>query len=56
MDIKPTPLLFEQRQLHSQPSLMEPGHTRMHEPELRRLYGEVMCRVDAAEALTLAAS
>ena len=28
----------------------------MHEPEYQRLYGEAMCRTDAAEALTLAAT
>jgi 3-hydroxy-9,10-secoandrosta-1,3,5(10)-triene-9,17-dione monooxygenase len=28
----------------------------MHEPEFQRLYGEAMCRADAAEALTLSAT
>ena len=28
----------------------------MEEPEFQRLYGEAMCRADAAEALTLAAT
>jgi hypothetical protein len=28
----------------------------MHEPEFQRLYGEAMCRVDAAAALTLSAT
>ncbi|HTV80680.1 MAG TPA: acyl-CoA dehydrogenase family protein [Steroidobacteraceae bacterium] len=36
--------------------LFDPGRTRMHDPELQRVFGEAMCRADAAEALTLSAT
>jgi 3-hydroxy-9,10-secoandrosta-1,3,5(10)-triene-9,17-dione monooxygenase len=42
--------------LATKPMLFEPGRKRMHDPELQRLLGEAMCRADAAEALTLAAT
>lgn len=45
-----------ERQLRSKPSLFNPTRLRMEEPELQRLFGEAMCRADAAEALTLAAT
>jgi 3-hydroxy-9,10-secoandrosta-1,3,5(10)-triene-9,17-dione monooxygenase len=45
-----------ERQLRTKPSFSDPRQPRMHEPEFQRLYGEVMCRVDAAEALTLSAT
>lgn len=45
-----------ERQLRSKPSFADPTRPRMHEPEFQRLYGEAMCRADAAEALTLAAT
>jgi 3-hydroxy-9,10-secoandrosta-1,3,5(10)-triene-9,17-dione monooxygenase len=45
-----------ERQLRSKPSFSNPAQPRMHEPEFQRLYGEAMCRTDAAEALTLAAT
>jgi 3-hydroxy-9,10-secoandrosta-1,3,5(10)-triene-9,17-dione monooxygenase len=45
-----------ERQLRAKPSLFNPGRTRMHEPELQRIYGEALCRTDAAQQLTLAAT
>lgn len=45
-----------ERQLRAKPSFSDPSRTRMHEPEFQRLYGEAMCRADAAEALTLGAT
>lgn len=45
-----------ERQLRSKPGFADPTRPRMHEPEFQRLYGEVMCRTDAAEALALAAT
>jgi 3-hydroxy-9,10-secoandrosta-1,3,5(10)-triene-9,17-dione monooxygenase len=45
-----------ERQLRTKPSFSDPTRPRMHEPEFQRLYGEAMCRVDAAEALTLSAT
>jgi 3-hydroxy-9,10-secoandrosta-1,3,5(10)-triene-9,17-dione monooxygenase len=45
-----------ERQLRTKPSFADPSRPRMHEPEFQRLYGEAMCRADAAEALTLAAT
>jgi len=44
------------RQLRTKPSFADPRQPRMQEPEFQRLYGEAMCRVDAAEALTLSAT
>jgi 3-hydroxy-9,10-secoandrosta-1,3,5(10)-triene-9,17-dione monooxygenase len=44
------------RQLRTKPCFADPTKPRMHEPEFQRLYGEAMCRVDAAEALTLSAA
>ena len=45
-----------ERLLRVKPSFSNPAVTRMHEGEFQRLYGEAMCRVDAAEALTLSAT
>lgn len=45
-----------EKQLRTKPSFSDPTKPRMHEPEFQRLYGEAMCRVDAAEALTLSAT
>jgi 3-hydroxy-9,10-secoandrosta-1,3,5(10)-triene-9,17-dione monooxygenase len=45
-----------ERQLRTKPSFADPTRPRMHEPELQRLFGEAMCRTDAAEGLTLAAT
>lgn len=45
-----------ERQLRTKPSFADPTRPRMHEPEPQRLLGEAMCRADAAEALTLAAT
>jgi 3-hydroxy-9,10-secoandrosta-1,3,5(10)-triene-9,17-dione monooxygenase len=45
-----------ERQLRTKPSFADPTRTRMHEPEFQRIYGEALCRADAAEALTLAAT
>ena len=36
--------------------LFDPKRTRMHDPELQRIFGEALCRADAAEALTLSAT
>jgi alkylation response protein AidB-like acyl-CoA dehydrogenase len=45
-----------EKQLRTKPSFADPTRPRMQEPEFQRLFGEIMCRVDAAEALTLAAT
>jgi 3-hydroxy-9,10-secoandrosta-1,3,5(10)-triene-9,17-dione monooxygenase len=45
-----------ERLLRSKPMLFDPQRTRMHEPELQRIFGEALCRADAAEALTLSAT
>ncbi len=45
-----------ERQLRSKPSFADPTRMRMEEPEFQRLYGEALCRADAAEALALAAT
>jgi 3-hydroxy-9,10-secoandrosta-1,3,5(10)-triene-9,17-dione monooxygenase len=45
-----------ERQLRSKPSFADPTRLRMTEPEFQRLLGEALCRADAAEALTLAAT
>ena len=45
-----------ERQLRTKPSFLDPTRPRMHEPEFQRLYGEAMCRADAAQALTLSAA
>jgi 3-hydroxy-9,10-secoandrosta-1,3,5(10)-triene-9,17-dione monooxygenase len=45
-----------ERQLRSKPSLFDPGRTRMHEPELQRIYGEALARTDAAVELAIAAT
>jgi len=45
-----------ERLLRVKPSFADPARKRMDEPEFQRLYGESMCRADAAEALTLAAT
>jgi 3-hydroxy-9,10-secoandrosta-1,3,5(10)-triene-9,17-dione monooxygenase len=42
--------------LRTKPMLFDPRRTRMHDPELQRIYGEALCRADAAEALTLSAT
>jgi 3-hydroxy-9,10-secoandrosta-1,3,5(10)-triene-9,17-dione monooxygenase len=45
-----------ERQLRTKPSFADPTRPRMHEAELQRVFGEAICRADAAEALTLAAT
>jgi len=45
-----------ERLLNEKPMLFDPGRTRKHDPELQRIFGEAMCRADAAEALTLSAT
>lgn len=45
-----------ERQLRTKPSFADPTRTRMQEPELQRVFGEALCRADAAEALTLGAT
>jgi 3-hydroxy-9,10-secoandrosta-1,3,5(10)-triene-9,17-dione monooxygenase len=45
-----------ERQLRTKPSFADPTRPRMYEPELQRVFGEALCRADAAEALTLAAT
>ncbi len=45
-----------ERLLIAKPLLFDPQRMRMHDPELQRLFGEAMCRADAAEALTLSAT
>ena len=45
-----------ERLLRTKPMLFEPRRTRMHDPELQRIFGEALCRADAAEALTLSAT
>ncbi len=45
-----------ERLLRVKPSFLDPTQKRMHEGEFQRLYGEAMCRTDAAEALTLSAT
>jgi 3-hydroxy-9,10-secoandrosta-1,3,5(10)-triene-9,17-dione monooxygenase len=45
-----------ERLLRVKPSFADPTRRRMEEPEFQRLYGEAMCRADASEALTLAAT
>lgn len=45
-----------ERLLRVKPSFADPTRLRMYEPEFQRLYGEAMCRADAAEALTLGAT
>jgi 3-hydroxy-9,10-secoandrosta-1,3,5(10)-triene-9,17-dione monooxygenase len=42
--------------MRTKPMLFEPHRTRMHDPELQRIFGEALCRADAAEALTLSAT
>jgi 3-hydroxy-9,10-secoandrosta-1,3,5(10)-triene-9,17-dione monooxygenase len=45
-----------ERQLRTKPSFGNPTQTRMYDSELQRVFGEALCRTDAAEALTLAAT
>jgi 3-hydroxy-9,10-secoandrosta-1,3,5(10)-triene-9,17-dione monooxygenase len=45
-----------ERLMRVKPLLFEPQRTRMHDPELQRIFGEALCRADAAEALTLSAT
>jgi 3-hydroxy-9,10-secoandrosta-1,3,5(10)-triene-9,17-dione monooxygenase len=45
-----------ERLLRGKPLLFDPQRTRMHDPELQRIFGEALCRADAAEALTLSAT
>jgi 3-hydroxy-9,10-secoandrosta-1,3,5(10)-triene-9,17-dione monooxygenase len=45
-----------ERLLRVKPLLFDPQRTRMHDPELQRIFGEALCRADAAEALTLSAT
>jgi 3-hydroxy-9,10-secoandrosta-1,3,5(10)-triene-9,17-dione monooxygenase len=45
-----------ERLLRTKPLLFDPQRTRMHDPELQRIFGEALCRADAAEALTLSAT
>ncbi len=42
--------------LRVKPLLFDPQRTRMHDPDLQRVFGEALCRADAAEALTLSAT
>ncbi|MBF8270153.1 MAG: putative oxidoreductase [Gammaproteobacteria bacterium] len=42
--------------LRVKPSFLDPTQKRMQEPEFQRLFGEALCRTDAAEALTLSAT
>jgi 3-hydroxy-9,10-secoandrosta-1,3,5(10)-triene-9,17-dione monooxygenase len=42
--------------LRNKPLLLDPRRTRMHDPDLQRIFGEAMCRADAAETLTLGAT
>ena len=44
------------RQLRTKPSFADPTRPRMYEPELQRLLGEAICRTDAADGLTMAAT
>jgi 3-hydroxy-9,10-secoandrosta-1,3,5(10)-triene-9,17-dione monooxygenase len=45
-----------ERQLRTKPGFADPTRPRMHDPELQRVFGEALCRADAAEGLTLAAT
>jgi 3-hydroxy-9,10-secoandrosta-1,3,5(10)-triene-9,17-dione monooxygenase len=45
-----------ERLMRVKPMLNDPQRTRMHEPELQRIFGEALCRADAAEALTFSAT
>ena len=45
-----------ERMMRTKPLLFDPQRTRMHDPELQRIFGEALCRADAAEALTLSAT
>jgi len=45
-----------ERMLRAKPMLFDPHRARMHDPELQRIFGEALCRADAAEALTLSAT
>jgi 3-hydroxy-9,10-secoandrosta-1,3,5(10)-triene-9,17-dione monooxygenase len=45
-----------ERQLRTKPSFADPTRPRMHDAELQRVFGEAICRADAAEALTLGAT
>jgi 3-hydroxy-9,10-secoandrosta-1,3,5(10)-triene-9,17-dione monooxygenase len=45
-----------ERLLRVKPSFLDPTQKRMYEGEFQRLYGEALCRADAAEALTLSAT
>ena len=42
--------------MRTKPMLFDPRRTRMHDPELQRIFGEALCRADAAEALTFSAT
>lgn len=45
-----------EQMLRTKPMLFNPQRTRMHDPELQRIFGEALCRADAAEALTMGAT
>ena len=45
-----------ERVMRSKPMLFDPRRTRSHDPELQRIFGEALCRADAAEALTFSAT
>ncbi|HWX78975.1 MAG TPA: hypothetical protein VNZ02_02705 [Steroidobacteraceae bacterium] len=45
-----------ERMMRAKPLLFDPQRMRMHDPELQRIFGEALCRADAAEALTLSAT
>jgi 3-hydroxy-9,10-secoandrosta-1,3,5(10)-triene-9,17-dione monooxygenase len=45
-----------ERLLRVKPMLFDPQRARMHDPELQRIFGEALCRADAAEALTMSAT
>lgn len=45
-----------ERMLNEKTLVFDPRRKRKHDPELQRIFGEAMCRADAAEALTLGAT
>jgi 3-hydroxy-9,10-secoandrosta-1,3,5(10)-triene-9,17-dione monooxygenase len=45
-----------EQMLRAKPLLFDPQRTRMHDPDLQRIFGEALCRADAAEALTMGAT
>jgi 3-hydroxy-9,10-secoandrosta-1,3,5(10)-triene-9,17-dione monooxygenase len=45
-----------ERLLNEKPMVFDPRRTRKHDPDLQRIFGDALCRADAAEALTLSAT